>query len=280
MTILIFFPDPWHKKRHHKRRLIDADFVETLAAQIRPGGVLRLATDWQDVRRTDARGLQCLQAHSPRKAPRGATCSGPTSGRRRDSNGAASASGTASGTSPTSRPSAWTPARKGSCRECRRSMNCTASAARTTPERRFMTVAPVTPRTSISRGAASIRPRHDQDHERDDRPGIRRTARGFPQTSPAVNKMVASAPGPGNERKRQRKHRDVLALQGFLVLGRGRSSARGAREHHVERNQEEQRAAGDPKRVQGNPHDVQKLRPHRARTECRSRARSPPLCPP
>jgi tRNA (guanine-N7-)-methyltransferase len=46
-SILIFFPDPWHKKRHHKRRLIDAHFVETLADKLRPHGVLRLATDWQ-----------------------------------------------------------------------------------------------------------------------------------------------------------------------------------------------------------------------------------------
>jgi tRNA (guanine-N7-)-methyltransferase len=45
--ILVFFPDPWHKKRHHKRRLIDAPFVETLSAKLRPAGVLRLATDWQ-----------------------------------------------------------------------------------------------------------------------------------------------------------------------------------------------------------------------------------------
>jgi tRNA (guanine-N7-)-methyltransferase len=46
--ILVFFPDPWHKKRHHKRRLIDASFVATAAAKLRAGGVLRLATDWQD----------------------------------------------------------------------------------------------------------------------------------------------------------------------------------------------------------------------------------------
>jgi tRNA (guanine-N7-)-methyltransferase len=46
-TILIFFPDPWHKKRHHKRRLLDASFVEALADKLRPDGVLRLATDWQ-----------------------------------------------------------------------------------------------------------------------------------------------------------------------------------------------------------------------------------------
>jgi tRNA (guanine-N7-)-methyltransferase len=46
-SILIFFPDPWHKKRHHKRRLIDAPFVEILADKLRVRGVLRLATDWQ-----------------------------------------------------------------------------------------------------------------------------------------------------------------------------------------------------------------------------------------
>jgi tRNA (guanine-N7-)-methyltransferase len=45
--ILVFFPDPWHKKRHHKRRLIDAAFVASVAAKLRAGGVLRLATDWQ-----------------------------------------------------------------------------------------------------------------------------------------------------------------------------------------------------------------------------------------
>ena len=45
--ILVFFPDPWHKKRHHKRRLIDPTFMESAAAKLRRGGVLRLATDWQ-----------------------------------------------------------------------------------------------------------------------------------------------------------------------------------------------------------------------------------------
>ena len=45
--ILVFFPDPWHKKRHHKRRLIAPDFVAAAAAKLRPGGVIRLATDWQ-----------------------------------------------------------------------------------------------------------------------------------------------------------------------------------------------------------------------------------------
>src|ERR1700733_1868417 len=45
--VLVFFPDPWHKKRHHKRRLIEPEFVALLAAKLRGGGVLRLATDWQ-----------------------------------------------------------------------------------------------------------------------------------------------------------------------------------------------------------------------------------------
>lgn len=46
--ILVFFPDPWHKKRHHKRRLIEPNFVNSLAAKLRDGGILRMATDWQD----------------------------------------------------------------------------------------------------------------------------------------------------------------------------------------------------------------------------------------
>jgi tRNA (guanine-N7-)-methyltransferase len=45
--ILVFFPDPWHKKRHHKRRLIDPSFVSLATAKLRSGGTLRLATDWQ-----------------------------------------------------------------------------------------------------------------------------------------------------------------------------------------------------------------------------------------
>ncbi len=44
----IFFPDPWHKKRHNKRRLIQPDFVKLLVSRIKPGGYLHLATDWED----------------------------------------------------------------------------------------------------------------------------------------------------------------------------------------------------------------------------------------
>ena len=44
----IFFPDPWHKKRHHKRRLIQAEFVKLLCAKLKPGAYLHVATDWQE----------------------------------------------------------------------------------------------------------------------------------------------------------------------------------------------------------------------------------------
>jgi len=44
----IFFPDPWHKKRHHKRRLIQPPLVQLLASRLQPGGYIHLATDWQD----------------------------------------------------------------------------------------------------------------------------------------------------------------------------------------------------------------------------------------
>lgn len=44
----VFFPDPWHKKRHHKRRLIQPGFVAALVEHLAPGGYLHCATDWQD----------------------------------------------------------------------------------------------------------------------------------------------------------------------------------------------------------------------------------------
>lgn len=46
--VRIFFPDPWPKKRHHKRRLVQSAVVELIASRLTPGGVLHLATDWKD----------------------------------------------------------------------------------------------------------------------------------------------------------------------------------------------------------------------------------------
>ena len=44
----MFFPDPWHKKKHTKRRLVTAEFAALAAGVVEDGGMLRLATDWED----------------------------------------------------------------------------------------------------------------------------------------------------------------------------------------------------------------------------------------
>ncbi len=44
----IFFPDPWHKKRHHKRRLIQGEFIRLLCSKLKTSGYLHVATDWQE----------------------------------------------------------------------------------------------------------------------------------------------------------------------------------------------------------------------------------------
>ncbi|MCI0748921.1 MAG: tRNA (guanosine(46)-N7)-methyltransferase TrmB [Nevskiales bacterium] len=46
--VVIYFPDPWPKKRHHKRRLVQAEFARLLASRLQHGGLLHLATDWAD----------------------------------------------------------------------------------------------------------------------------------------------------------------------------------------------------------------------------------------
>ncbi len=45
--VRIFFPDPWPKKKHHKRRLVQPEFVHLVATRLKPGGTLHLATDWE-----------------------------------------------------------------------------------------------------------------------------------------------------------------------------------------------------------------------------------------
>lgn len=46
--VQIYFPDPWHKKKHHKRRIIQPAFVQNIRRKLTPGGVLHLATDWEN----------------------------------------------------------------------------------------------------------------------------------------------------------------------------------------------------------------------------------------
>jgi len=45
--IQLFFPDPWHKKKHHKRRIVQDAFITQVAKKLKPGGVFHLATDWE-----------------------------------------------------------------------------------------------------------------------------------------------------------------------------------------------------------------------------------------
>src|SRR3569832_1644715 len=47
-TVQLFFPDPWPKKRHHKRRIVQLAFVELLRRKLKPGGIFHAATDWED----------------------------------------------------------------------------------------------------------------------------------------------------------------------------------------------------------------------------------------
>ena len=46
--VFLFFPDPWHKKRHHKRRIVNQGFRDLIYRVLKPGAVIHMATDWQD----------------------------------------------------------------------------------------------------------------------------------------------------------------------------------------------------------------------------------------
>lgn len=59
--IHIYFPDPWHKKRHHKRRLIQLPFIEQLVPKLKKGGYIHLATDWENYAE---QMLEVLDQHS------------------------------------------------------------------------------------------------------------------------------------------------------------------------------------------------------------------------
>lgn len=50
-AVYVFFPDPWHKLRHHKRRLVQPEFIALLRRKLKLGGTLHLATDWEDYAR-------------------------------------------------------------------------------------------------------------------------------------------------------------------------------------------------------------------------------------
>jgi len=47
-AVYLFFPDPWHKRKHHKRRIVQPAFVQLLHRKLKPGGIFHLATDWEN----------------------------------------------------------------------------------------------------------------------------------------------------------------------------------------------------------------------------------------
>ena len=73
----VFFPDPWPKKRHHKRRLLQPDFVRLLAARMKPGAYVHVATDWEgyalhalEVLAAEPRLANTTHGFAPGPAPR------------------------------------------------------------------------------------------------------------------------------------------------------------------------------------------------------------------
>jgi tRNA (guanine-N7-)-methyltransferase len=74
--VRIWFPDPWPKKRHHKRRIIQPDFIALLARKLAPGGILHLATDWQPYADHMLSVLECADDFE-NLSPRGDYCEKP-----------------------------------------------------------------------------------------------------------------------------------------------------------------------------------------------------------
>ncbi|MEJ2362437.1 MAG: tRNA (guanosine(46)-N7)-methyltransferase TrmB [Gammaproteobacteria bacterium] len=60
-AVYIFFPDPWHKTKHHKRRLVQVGFVELLRQKLKPGGLLHMATDWENYARHMLKVMQSVE---------------------------------------------------------------------------------------------------------------------------------------------------------------------------------------------------------------------------
>lgn len=73
-AVQLFFPDPWPKKRHHKRRLVQPEFIEVIAAKLKMAGRFHLATDWEDYAE---HMMQVLSECSDFTNPYGAGCYAP-----------------------------------------------------------------------------------------------------------------------------------------------------------------------------------------------------------
>lgn len=61
--VQLFFPDPWHKTRHHKRRIVSPEFAALVAQKLKPGGIFHLATDWEDYAKQMLNVLEAAPAY-------------------------------------------------------------------------------------------------------------------------------------------------------------------------------------------------------------------------
>lgn len=76
----VFFPDPWHKSRHHKRRLVSPEFARKVARVLQPGGIWRLATDWEEYALVMREVLEASEDFQNVHAGEGATAEDPQGG--------------------------------------------------------------------------------------------------------------------------------------------------------------------------------------------------------
>lgn len=61
--VLLFFPDPWHKARHHKRRIVQAEFVQLVRSKLKIDGIFHMATDWQPYAKYMLEVMQIAQGY-------------------------------------------------------------------------------------------------------------------------------------------------------------------------------------------------------------------------
>ncbi len=80
-AVLLLFPDPWPKKRHHKRRILTPEFAQLVAARLAPGGLFHVATDWAPYAEHIAAVMAAERAFTPQ--PPGQRAGGPTRFERR-----------------------------------------------------------------------------------------------------------------------------------------------------------------------------------------------------
>ncbi len=62
-TVQLFFPDPWHKKKHHKRRIVSAEFVGSIHQKLKTSGVFHMATDWENYAECMLEDMQSAQGY-------------------------------------------------------------------------------------------------------------------------------------------------------------------------------------------------------------------------